>query len=156
MVNERLQHYVNEYERLSGANAYEIYFEKDGNLHKIELAGITADMVRITTESERNGGKEKLKLYVNAKKKNEWLASGKARKIMTTNNFCKLANELGYNKGQTCEYLSAKARNQEFKLDNVRFDKAGDVNLKRKKIQVKFENASLTALSTIDKVAAGM
>ena len=154
MVNDKLQTYVNKYEQLSGANAYEIYFEKNGSLHKIELAGISADMVRITTESVKNGGKEKLKLYVNNKKKAEWLASGKAKQIMSTDKFTQLAQDLGYNKGQTCEYLSCKARNLEFHLDIVRFDKAGYINLKYKKIQVKFENASLATLATIDSLAS--
>ena len=72
---------------------------------------------------------------------------------MSEQKLIELAEDKGLNKGQACEYLSAKARKQEYTLDSTRFDKAGDVNLKRKKIQVKFENASLTQLRTIAKVA---
>ena len=103
--------------------------------------------------------KELLKLQIlfqksfKSSKKQEWILSGRAKEVMSEGNFTKIAVENKLNKGQTCEYLAAKARKQEYKLDNVRFDKAGDVNLKRKRIQVKFENASLTQLRTIAKVA---
>lgn len=79
--------------------------------------------------------------------------SGKAKQVMSEEKFLQLTEKQELNKGQTCEYLSAKARKQDYTLDSTRFDKAGDVNLKRKKIQVKFENASLTQLRTIAKVA---
>ena len=49
--------------------------------------------------------------------------------------------------------LGVKRWNELVKKYNVRFDKAGDVNLKRKKIQVKFQNATLAQVSTILKLA---
>ena len=141
------------YEQYNGCNCYEIYFLFNKKLYKIELKQLDAGFVKMGRESSSKGGWEKLRLAVNKAKKIEWLASGKAREVMTQDEFIKLAEELGLNKGQACEYLSAKARKQSYTLDSTRFDKAGDVNLKRKKIQVKFENASLTQLRTIAKVA---
>lgn len=152
MVTDKINYYVNEYNKLSKATSYELYFAYKKVLHKIELAEIAADMVRLTTESQKNGGTEKLKLYVNNKKKAELIASGKTQEIMSTERFEELAQELGYNKGQTCEYIATTSRGLEFKLDNIRFDKAGDINIANDKIQVKFENATLVNCSTIDKL----
>lgn len=149
----KIQKYLQKYEDLNGANCYEIYFIIRHELYKIELKKLEMDMVRIARESSKKGGYEKLRLYIPSRKKQEWLKSNKAKKIGTEEKLLKVMKENRLNKGQACEYMSAKARKQEYKLDSTRFDKAGDVNLKRKKIQVKFENASLTQLRTIDKVA---
>ncbi|MBR1984748.1 MAG: hypothetical protein IKA31_03320, partial [Clostridia bacterium] len=132
---------------------YEIYFTFKNNLFKIEMKKLDNEIVKIGRESSSTGGWEKLRLQISSAKKQQWIIEGKAKLVMTSEKFLAIAQEEGLNKGQTCEYLSAKARKQEYKLDNVRFDKSGDVNLKRKKIQVKFENASLTQLRTIAKVA---
>ena len=141
------------YEELNGCNCYEVYFNFKHFIFKIELKKLDSDMVKVSRESSSKGGYEKLKLAITSAKKQAWLMSGKAKKVMSEEELNKLAQELELNKGQACEYLSAKARKQEYTIDNVRFDKAGDVNLKRKKIQVKYENASLTQLRTIAKVA---
>ena len=150
---DRKEKYLEGYESFSGANCYELYFLYRHLLYKIELKTLESEIVKIARESSKKGGYEKLRLYISSSKKQEWLKSGKAKMLMPEEKFIKIMQEQGLNKGQTCEYLSAKARKQEYKLDSTRFDKAGDVNLKRKKIQVKFENASLTQLRTIDKVA---
>ena len=142
------------YEQYNGCNCYEIYFLFNQKLYKIELKRLDAGFVKMGRESSSKGGWEKLRLAVNKAKKIEWLASGKAREVMTQDKFVKLAEELGLNKGQACEYLSAKARKQSYTLDSTRFDKAGDVNLKRKKIQVKFQNASIAPLELIDRLLA--
>lgn len=152
MVNETINYYVNQYNKVSKATSYEIYFAYKKSLHKIELAEVTADMVRLTTESQKNGGSEKLKLYVNNKKKAEWIATGTAQEIMSTDSFEYLAKELGYNKGQTCEYIAKNSRGLEFRLDNMRFDKIGDIKIGDKQIQVKFENATLVNCDTLDRI----
>lgn len=145
--------WLEEYEKHAGCTHYEIYFIFKNNLFKIEMKKLDNEIVKIGRESSSKGGWEKLRLQISSAKKQQWIIEGKAKQIMASEKFIAIAQENGLNKGQTCEYLSAKARKQEYKLDNVRFDKAGDVNLKRKKIQVKFENASLTQLRTIAKVA---
>lgn len=149
IVKENLKVYNN----FSSATAYEIYFNFKHIIYKIELKELDESIVALGRESSSKGGHLKLVLRITSAKKQEWLLSGKARKIMTEEKLIAKAEELGLNKGQTCEYLSAKARKQDYKLDSTRFDKAGDVNLKRKRIQVKYENASLTQLRTIAKVA---
>lgn len=145
--------WLEEYEKHAGCTHYEIYFLFKDKLFKTEMKKLDSDIVKLGRESSSKGGHEKLRLQVSSKKKQSWIMEGKAREVMNSEKFLAIAQDKGLNKGQTCEYLSAKARKQEYKLDNTRFDKSGDVNLKRKKIQVKFENASLTQLRTIAKVA---
>ena len=151
--NGRVKFWLEKYEDCAGCTCYEIYFIFKHVLYKIELKHLDSSIVKIGKESSSKGGWEKLRLAITSAKKQEWLVSGKAKKLMSEQKLIELAEDKGLNKGQACEYLSAKARKQEYTLDSTRFDKAGDVNLKRKKIQVKFENASLTQLRTIAKVA---
>lgn len=153
MEKSKIDYYLKLYEEHNGCNCYEVYFCYKKAIYKIELKNIPSSIVKLTRESSRNGGKEKLRLYVNSATKQAWLLGGNAKKVMTEENLLKKAKDLNLNKGQYCEYLSSKARKLEYKLDNTRFDVAGDVNLKRKKIQVKYENASLAQLDTILKVA---
>ncbi len=150
---DKIKYWLDLYEQNNGCNCYEIYFNFKHNIYKIELKTLDIDIVKIGRESSSKGGYEKLRLSVTSAKKQEWLLSGKAKKVMSEEKLLELAEKQELNKGQTCEYLSAKARHQDYSLDSTRFDKTGDVNLKRKKIQVKYENASLTQLRTIAKVA---
>lgn len=151
--SNKIKFWLEKYEEFSGCNCYEIYFSFKKDIYKIELKKLEVELIKLGRESSSKGGYEKLRLNITSAVKQSWLLSGKAKKIMTEQELINKAQELGLNKGQTCEYLSAKARKQEYTLDSTRFDKAGDVNLKRKKIQVKYENASLAQLRTIAKVA---
>ena len=153
MDNEKIKFWLEKYEELNGCNCYEIYFNFKHKIYKIELKKLDISIVKLGRESSSKGGHEKLRLQVSSAKKQEWLLSGKAKELMSEEKLNEIALDKGLNKGQACEYLSAKARHQDYTLDSTRFDKAGDVNLKRKKIQVKYENASLTQLRTIAKVA---
>ena len=153
MEDKKIIFWLKKYNEFSGCTCYEIYFIFKHKLYKIELKELTPDIVKLGRESSSKGGHEKLRLSIKTATKQAWILSGKAKEVMSEEKLNRTAEELELNKGQTCEYLSAKARKQEYTLDSTRFDKAGDVNLKRKKIQVKFENASLTQLRTIAKVA---
>ncbi len=150
---DKIKFWLEKYEEFNGCNCYEIYFNYRHTLYKIELKKLDTSIVKLGRESSSKGGYEKLRLSITSAKKQEWLMSGKAKRLMSEEELNKLAEEKELNRGQACEYLSTRARKQEYTLDSTRFDKAGDVNLKRKKIQVKFENASLTQLRTIAKVA---
>lgn len=152
-IENKVKKYLNLYENFNGCNCYEIYFLYRHTLYKIELKKLDSTFVKLARESSSKGGYEKLRLSITSELKQNWLISGQAKELMSEEKFLKLAESEGLNKGQACELISAKARKQEYKLDSTRFDKAGDVNLKRKRIQVKYENASLTQLRTIAKVA---
>lgn len=152
-VNElKVKEYLEKYEKIMNNTKYEMYFINEHKLYKIQLNNLDIQMVKLGKESSKKGGFEKLRLSITKAIKTEFINSGKARYVMTEQHFIEKAKIANLNKGQYCEYLSTTSRKQEYKLDSNRFDKGGDVNLKRKQIQVKFENASLTQLRTIDKV----
>lgn len=150
---ERLERLLNLYEEQSKANCIEMYFVCDKILYKRQMNKITKDITSFGITSKSKGHKEVIRMRVLKATKLEWLQNEKVTKVMTEEKFVQLSKKLNLNKGQTCEYLSAKARKQEFKLDSTRYDKAGDVDLKRKRIQVKFENASVAVVDTILKLA---
>ena len=118
---------------------------------KIKHNELTEDMVKLSTESK---GGIKLMLRITKEIKEQWIASGKATYICTEKYFNKQVKESKYNKGEIAEKIVTEKRGQQWKKDNVRYDKAGDINLKRDSIQVKFQNASLTSAKTMLKVAS--
>ena len=140
------------YKATTKANRTEIGFIVDKVLYSIKLKEIDVSMVRLTTESK---GGLKLKLQISKAQKLEWLKSGKAKRISTESEFLKLVSESKYNKGEMLEKILTEKRKMEWHKDSVRYDKAGDIDLKRDRIQVKFENASLTSAYTMTRVVSG-
>lgn len=150
----KIKKYFDLYEKHSGANSYDLYFIFKGNLYRAMIKTLNIDWVRLARESSSKGGYEKLRLQISAMQKYDLIANGNAKKLISEETFLKKCKADNLNKGQECEKISCEFRGIEYKKDNVRFDKAGDVNLKRKQIQVKFENASLTQLRVIEKAVA--
>ena len=137
---------------ITKANKTEIGFIVDKVLYSIKLKEIDLTMIRLTTESK---GGLKLKLQMSKAQKLQWLASGKAKRLATEQEFTKLVSESKYNKGEVLEKMLTEKRGMEWYKDSVRYDKAGDIDLKRDRIQVKFENASLTSAYTMTRVVSG-
>lgn len=150
---QRLERLLNLYEQQSKANCIEMYFIVNKTLYKRQMNRITTDIVNFGITSKSKGHKEVIRMRLLKAKKLEWLENEKVTEVMSEKKFLELSQELKLNKGQTCEYLSCRARKIEYKLDSTRYDKAGDVDLKRKRIQVKFENASIAVVDTILKIA---
>ena len=143
----------NLYHKFNGATEYEIYFLQDRVLYKTTMKTIPEFMLKFDKASSKRGGQLSLRMNMLSSYKALLIKQGQAKKVVSQTYFETLSKKLGLNKGETCEYLSCKARKLPYSRDNVRFDKAGDVNLKRKKIQVKFQNATLAQVSTILKLA---
>ena len=74
---------------------------------------------------------------------------------MDESKFLQLVEASKYNKGEVLEKILTEKRGMAWQKDSVRYDKAGDIDLKRDKIQVKFENASLTSAYTMTRVVSG-
>ena len=129
------------YKATTKANKTEIGFIIDKVLYSIKLKEIDIEMTRLTTESK---GGLKLKLQIS-----------KAQRICTESEFLKLVSESKYNKGEVLEKILTEKRGIKWSKDSVRYDKAGDIDLKRDRIQVKFENASLTSAYTMLRVVSG-
>ena len=140
------------YKATTKSNKSEIGFIVNKILYSIKLKEIDITMVKLTTESK---GGLKLKLQISKAQKLEWLASGKAKRLATEQEFIKLVSESKYNKGEVLEKMLTEKRGMEWHKDSVRYDQAGDIDLKRDRIQVKFENASLTSAYTMTRVVSG-
>ena len=146
--------YVNkEYQKQSKATIYEIYFIYNKTLYKMQEKTIQDNMLKFDITSKARGSKKTLRMRILKAQKREIIENGKATKVMTEKYFNTLCKQLGLNKGETCEYLSHKARGLEYSRDNVRYDKAGDINTARKSIQVKFQNVTIASIDTILKLA---
>jgi hypothetical protein len=130
-----------------------IGFTYNGVLYSIKIRELPVELVRLTTESK---GGIKLKMQVGKAQKAQWIASGKATKLMSEEKFTEMVKNSKYNKGEILEKIVTEKRGLEWKKDSVRYDKAGDIDLKRDRIQVKFENASLTSAYTMYRVVNGI
>lgn len=147
---ERTKVLFNIYVNTSNSTHYLIGFIYNKKVYTIKIKELSIDMVKLATDSK---GGLKLRLRVTKAMKEQWIASGKATYIMTEKNFNKQVNESIYNKGEILEKITTEKRGQEWIKDSIRYDQAGDINLKRDRIQVKFWNASLTRAKTMIKVA---
>lgn len=140
------------YETTTKATHTEIVFVYNKMVYAIKLKNITVEMVTLGTNS--TGGLQ-LRLNISKAQKQQWLISGKARKIVEEEKFLEEVKASKYNKGEIAEKIMTERRGMVWTKDNVRYDKAGDVDLKRDRIQIKFQNASLTRASTIVRVVSG-
>lgn len=151
-AKKELKKLLKDYHNQAKHNKIEIYFIYKKVLYKIQIDEITEEIATFGRTSKKKGNKKVIRLRLLNAKKLEYLESGKAVRVMTEKHLIELSQKLGLNKGQTCEYLSARARKQEYKLDSKRYDKGGDIELKRKSIQVKFQNATVAMVDTILKL----
>ena len=153
-MNELTINYVNNlYHKQSKAKEFEIYFIINKTLYKTTTTTINDEILKFDTTSVKKGSKKTLRLRMLKQYKQSLLDNNKATKIMTEKHFKELCKQLKLNKGECCEYLSHRARHIEYARDNVRYDKAGDINTARKTIQVKFQNATIANIDTILKLA---
>lgn len=143
----------NLYHQQNKSNEYEIYFFDNKMLYKTNKKSIDNKLLKFDRTSVKRGNKQTLRLRMLKEHKQELIKNNQATKVMTEKHFKTLCKELGLNKGECCEYLSHRARGIEYKRDNVRYDKAGDINTARKTIQVKFQNATIASVDTILKLA---
>lgn len=140
------------YETTTKSTHIEIVFVYNKMVYAIKLKNISSENVTLGTSS---AGGLQLRLSIKKAQKQQWLMSGKARKIIEEEKFLEEVKASKYNKGEIAEKIMTERRGMKWTKDNVRYDKAGDVDLKRDKIQIKFENASLTRASTIVNVVSG-
>lgn len=153
-MNELTINYVNNlYHKQSKAKEFEIYFIYNKILYKTTTKTIKDEMLKFDKTSAKRGNKTTLRMRILKQYKQNLINNNKATKVITEKYFKELCKQLGLNKGECCEYLSHKARHIEYNRDNVRYDKAGDINTARKTIQVKFQNATIANIETILKLA---
>lgn len=147
----KIINYLNKYNEQSKATKIHQYFIYNHILFLKEEKEINKDIVILDKESKKRGNNEKLRIRIKKATKVQWLKDSKV--IMTEKEFIRLAKELKLNKGETCEYISCKNLGIEYKRDNLRYDKGGDISTANEEIQVKFQNATIASLSTIEKLS---
>lgn len=135
------------YRKLSGADAYIIFFIYKKMVYMAKIAHIQPRWVFQTRESSDKGGGEKFMMNIKKAEK-LWLIDHGAEAVMTEAEF----NTLPYeeNNGWRCEYWLHEAYGLgEYTPDHKPFDECGDVKLDGIEYQVKFQKASMTTVKTL-------
>lgn len=136
------------YNKLSGADRYLIFFERNGLVYLWDCKHIAPRWTRERYESSSKGGYQKFRIEMTVKDKNELIAKG-ATPMMTFEEFKAIPQK---NNGHKCEcWLHKKYNLGTYKPDAKRFDKCGDVCINGVEYQVKFQNASLTNVEVLHK-----
>ena len=136
------------YNKLNGADMYMIFFTSGDMVYRTISKHIAPRWTHEERESQKNGGFQKWKMYISVEEKAKLIRKG-AEPVMTITEFESIPRK---NKGHRCEQWLHETYNLgNYKPDNRRFDKGGDVEIDGVKYQVKFENASLTNVNTLRK-----
>lgn len=130
------------YEVLRKNTHYIFAIYDKNNIYKVKIKAneLTQEMTKIGTSSK---GGTTLKIRITRQMMDKWIASGKATKVCTKKYFEKIAKDFN-TKGNCFEYLMVHQHKQDWKQNNIRFDKVGDLQLKRDKIEIKLWNATIT------------
>ena len=140
--------FLKNYNKFSAAHNYIICF-----LYKKQFYMIKVDKIQprwVVENYETYNHTQKYMIYLNNKYKEQLIRKG-AKAYMTEEEF--LAIDVN-NKGRKCEKFLHELSNQdgEYKYDTVPFHKDGDITINGIKYQVKFQNASLANVRTIEKL----
>ena len=140
--NEMLRNY----EATSAADAYVIGFSMGKRAYVATVPTLREDMVKLDRESSSHGCALKLRLTISAKIKAMLIARG-AVEVGT------VEEVLGSrkNKGEAFEQWYTERCGQEWNKDSVPYYMDGDITVNGKKLQIKWESASLTNENVIRK-----
>ncbi len=134
------------YNRLAGCHAYLVFFMYKGDVYMAQCHRIMPRWCIESRTSSKRGGEQTFRMSLNNSHKEQLIRKG-AIKVFTVTEFDCMPYA---NKGHRCEWwLHQEYELGEYKPDRERFDKCGDVMIDGIEYQVKFENASLTTVSTL-------
>lgn len=134
------------YNKLTGADRTLVFFERKGMIYLWECKHIAPRWASEAYEATSKGGGQKFRMYIPVGEKDRLIKKG-AIAVMTSEKFSTIPYA---NKGYRCEcWLHEVCNLGEYAPDKERFDKCGDVRINGIEYQVKFENASLTTVSTL-------
>lgn len=140
--------YINEYKKINASSKYLIYFIAYNKLCKLFVRDIPNNWIK----KDKDG----LRLYIPSKDKKAMFLQSKI--VMSKVEFeqslkeYNLQNNKNYNRGEFVELLTYENYKKEYKKDNIRFDKLGDIEVNDEQIQIKFENGHLPSYKTIEKL----
>lgn len=143
----RIDRMRRDYERFTAAEGYAIGFHIGDDVYCAMLDTIPRRFTRVQKECKRAGGGYGLYINVRTKKaKNELIK--KAVKVGTMEDL-----KGQYNRGVMFEKLIYELNGQTFRgKDNVRFTEGGDIVIKGREIQVKYEHARICYDKTLQKL----
>lgn len=127
-----------------------LVFQLAGRAYAARLNAITADMVTLDRESSQNGGATKLRFKLSNRQKVALIEAG-AEEVGNIADILSLQK----NKGNAVEcWATRRYMGIEWSKDNIPYYMQGDVQINGEEVQVKFENASLTNVSVMEKAIA--
>lgn len=136
---------IKNYKCFSVAEAYIIGFVYDGQVYMLETSNIRPSFLNVETASRNQG----LNLRFRLKK-------AQKESLMKKNPVClgsaSILESGKYNKGENFERAVTEYFNQTWKKDTIPFYVDGDITVNNKKIQIKFDGATLTNTKQIKKL----
>ena len=142
------------YEMTKANDLYIIYYLFNNKLNRTIVNELNNKYIKKGITSKKKGHKNQLRIAMNNTYRKELYNNTTTEEVMTTEEFESYVNNSKYNnnKGRAIEELEYNRQQQNYKADNTRYDKDGDITINNIKYQIKFENASITTYNTIDKV----
>jgi len=131
------------YNTLSAADGYIFGFVEKHLLYYIRFDGhLPQEILKADRASSKRGGIAKVRVRATAAIRKAYIESGLAVLLGAED---LLNADDRYNKGERFEKIITETLTGErWVKDSVRFDKAGDIQLNGKEIQIKLDNAELT------------
>lgn len=127
-----------------------LVFQLAGRAYAARLNAITADMVTLDRESSQNGGATKLRFKLSNRQKVALIEAG-AEEVGNIADILSLQK----NKGNAVEcWATRRYMGIEWVKDSIPYYMQGDIQVNGEEVQVKFENASLTNVSVMEKAIA--
>lgn len=138
---------IRNYRKYSAADAYILGFIYSGRVYMAEVKEIAPRYIKIERECSKKGGHKKLQLRLSKKYQEE---------LIKHNAACLGSYEIlngKYNKGVEFERVVAAYFQVEWKgKDNIPFYTAGDLTIKDKNIQIKFNGAQIVVETTLERL----
>lgn len=150
LIKESTQIYNNE----TQANETIIIFQCNKLVYLLnETSKIDYRLLRIEKDYRSNkANAKKLRFRINKATKLQWIKTNNLQPIMTIEEYKNNAKINKLNLGEYAEKYVCDMLNVTYTRNNVPFYISGDVNVGNRRIQVKYENATLCSLATLEKL----
>lgn len=145
-MNER-DYWLDWYEATTAAKRTVLGFAIGKDVYMVHLAKLNYELVKIECEATTRGGEPKLRLSIGKVEKL------KLKKVAVKVGTIEIVNTIKGNKGDSWEKWVAEHYGIEWKKNSTPYYEAGDLRILSEEVQVKWENATLTKISTIQKAA---
>lgn len=138
---------LNDYEATTAADFTRYAFPIGNKIYEIIFKALPEWLVRMDRESSGHGGAEKIRINPTVINKQKLLDMGAAY-IGTAE---ELFDKSIKNKGHKYEKYCTEKAGQIWKADRVEYYKDGDLTVNGIKYQIKYDDASLANVNTIEK-----